>query len=90
MSVFGIISDRAADKLRIVGKTPEECASLSVVARRNGFARNLLHRWRSLILEGGSVALSEDYGIISNRLVRQLEERSRELERHLGRLTPDA
>ena len=97
MSDFEIITDggwrrrwAAAEKLRIVEETLEDGASLSVVARRNGVAPNLLYRWRRLMLEGGSVAVSEDDDVTSNRVVRQLEERIRELERHLGRKTLEA
>jgi transposase len=42
------------------------------------------------MLEGGSVAVTEDDDVTSNRVVRQLEERVRELERHLGRKTLEA
>ena len=77
----------AAEKLRIVEETLDERASISVVARRNGVAPNLLYRWRRLMLEGGSVAVTEDDDVTSNRVVRQLEDRIRELERQLGRKT---
>ena len=77
----------AADKLRIVEETLDERASISVVARRNGVAPNLLYRWRRLMLEGGSVAVAEDDDVTSNRVVRQMEDRIRELERQLGRKT---
>lgn len=36
----------------------DERESISVVARRNGVAPNLLYRWRRLMLEGGSVAVT--------------------------------
>ena len=77
----------AAEKLRIVEETLDERASISVVARRNGVAPNLLYRWRRLMLEGGSVAVTGDDEVTSNKLVRQMEERIRELERQLGRKT---
>ena len=77
----------AAEKLRIVEETLDERASISVVARRNGVAPNLLYRWRRLMLEGGSVAVAEDDDVTSNKVVRQLEDRIRELERQLGRKT---
>ena len=80
----------AAEKLRIVEETLDERASISVVARRNGVAPNLLYRWRRLMLEGGSVAVSEDDDVTSNKVVRQLEDRIRELERQLGRKTLEA
>ena len=94
MSDYEIITDggrrrrwSAAEKLRIVEETLEDGASISVVARRNGVAPNLLYRWRRLMLGGGAVAVSEDDDVTSNRAVRQMEERIRELERQLGRKT---
>ena len=80
----------AAEKLRIVEETLEDHASISIVARRNGVAPNLLYRWRRLMLEGGSVAVTEDDDVTSNRVVREMESRIRELERHLGRKTLEA
>ncbi len=66
MSEIDIITDggrrrrwTAAEKLRIVEETLDDRASISVVARRNGVAPNLLYRWRRLMLKGGSVAVSE-------------------------------
>jgi transposase len=94
MSDYEIITDggrrrrwSAGEKLRIVEETLEEGTSISVVARRNGVAPNLLYRWRRLVLDGGAVAVSEDDDVTSNRAVRQMEERIRELERQLGRKT---
>ena len=77
----------AAEKLRIIEETLDGRASISVVARRNGVAPNLLYRWRRLMLEGGSVAVTGDDEVTSNKLVRQMEDRIRELERQLGRKT---
>ena len=97
MSEIEIITDggrrrrwSAAEKLRIVEETLDEGASISVVARRNGVAPNLLYRWRRLMLDGGAVAVSEDDDVTSNRTVRQMEDRIRELERQLGRKTLEA
>lgn len=94
MSEIEIITDggrrrrwTAAEKLRIVEETLDDRASISVVARRNGVAPNLLYRWHRLMLEGGSVAVSEDDDVTSNKVVRQMEERIRKLERQLGRKT---
>ena len=80
----------AAEKLRIVEETLDGQSSISVVARRNGVAPNLLYRWRRLMLEGGSVAVTEDDDVTSNRVVREMESRIRELERQLGRKTLEA
>lgn len=58
MSEIEIITDggrrrwSAAEKFRIVEETLDEGASISVVARRNGVAPNLLYRWRRLMLDG--------------------------------------
>jgi transposase len=94
MSEIEIITDggrrrrwSAAEKLRIVEETLDERESISVVARRNGVAPTLLYRWRRLMLEGGSVAVTGDDDVTSNRAVRQMEDRIRELERQLGRKT---
>lgn len=65
----------AAEKLRIVEETLEDHASISIVARRNGVAPNLLYRWRRLMLKGGSVAVAEDDDVTSNRVVREMESR---------------
>jgi transposase len=97
MSEIEIITDGgrrrrwpATEKLRIVEETLDDRASISVVARRNGVAPNLLYRWRRLMLDGGAVAVSEDDDVTSNRAVRQMEDRIRELERQLGRKTLEA
>jgi transposase len=94
MSEIEIITDggrrrrwSSAEKLRIVEETLDGRDSISVVARRNGVAPDLLYRWRRLMLEGGSVAVTGDDEVTSNRTVRQMEDRIWELERQLGRKT---
>jgi len=77
----------AAEKLRIVEETLYDGESVSAVARRNGVAPNLLYRWRKLMLEGGSIAVTGDDSVTSNKQVREMETRIRELERQLGRKT---
>ena len=77
----------AAEKLRIVEEAMFEGESISGVARRNGVAPNLLYRWRKLMLEGGSVAVTGDDEVTSNKTVREMDARIRELERQLGRKT---
>ena len=80
----------AAEKLRIVEEAMFEGESISGVARRNGVAPNLLYRWRKLMLEGGSVAVTGDDEVTSNKTVREMDARIRELERQLGRKTLEA
>ncbi len=94
MSEIEIITDggrrrrwSGADKLRIVEETLYGSESISAVARHNGVAPNLLYRWRKLMLEGGSIAVTGDDSVTSNKTVRQMEDRIRELERQLGRKT---
>jgi transposase len=94
MSGYEVITDggrrrhwSASEKLRIIEETLDGRTSVSAVARRNGVAPNLLYRWRRLMLEGGSVAVTGDDDVTSNRHVRQMEQRIRELERQLGRKT---
>lgn len=94
MSEIEIITDRgcrrrwsATDHLRIVEETLFEGESLSAVARRNGVAPDLVYRWRRLMPEGGSIAVSEDDSVTGNKAVRDREARIRELERRPGRKT---
>lgn len=68
--------------------TLEDGTSVSVVARRNGVAANLLYRWRRLMLDRGAVSGDDD--VTRNRAVRQMEERIRELEWQLGRKALEA
>ena len=78
---------RTEEKLRIVDETLRAGESISVIARRNGVAPNLLYRWRRLMTEGGAAAVQADDSVTGNAEVRRLEERVRELERQLGRKT---
>ena len=94
MSEIEIITDGgrrrrwpAAEKLRIVEETMYDGESISAIARRNGVAPNLLYCWRKLMLEGGSIAVTEDDSVTGNRTVREMDNRIRELERQLGRKT---
>ena len=94
MSEMEIITDggrrrrwSAAEKLRIVEETLYDGDSVSAVARRNGVAPNLLYRWRRSMGERGSVEETGDDSVTSNKAVREMEARVRELERQLGRKT---
>jgi transposase len=75
------------EKLQMVEETLTSGESISAIARRHGVAANLLYRWRRLMTDGGAVAVQADDGVTGNGDVRRLEERIRELERHLGRKT---
>ena len=97
MSEFEIISDgdrrrrwSASEKLRIVEEALSEGESISGVARGNDVAPNLLYRWRKLMLEGGTIAVSGDDSVTSSKTVRETESRIRELEHQLGGKTLEA
>ena len=79
MSEIEIITDggrrrrwSAAEKLRTGEETLQVNDSISAVARRNGVAPNLLYRWRKPMLEGGSIAVSGDDSVTSDRTVREM------------------
>lgn len=59
----------------------------AVVARRDDVAPNPLYHWRGLMLEGKSVAVTGAGEVTSNGAVRQMEDRIREMDLHLGRKT---
>jgi transposase-like protein len=50
----------ADERLRIVRETLDGTTSISVAARRSEVGANLLYRWRRLMPEGGSVAVTDD------------------------------
>ena len=81
---------RSAEKLRSVEEKLDGRESISVLARGNGVAPNLLYRLRKLMLAGGRVAVTGDDDVTSNKKVRQMEDRIREHERQLGRKTLEA
>lgn len=60
-------------------------ANISIFAGRNGLCPNLLYYRRSFILEGGSVAVTGNDNVTSDKVVRQFEDRIREPKRHPGR-----
>jgi transposase len=62
----------APEQLRIAEETLHGDESISDVARRNGAAPNLLYLWRKLMLEGGSIAVTEDDSVTSNKTVREV------------------
>ena len=76
----------------------------SWVARRNGAAQNPPYRWHEadqesvqrtgvptqVILEEGPLFVTDDDSVTSNHLVRQLEDRVRDIERLVGRKTLSA
>lgn len=97
MSEIEIITDGdrqrrwpAAEKLQIVEETLEDGARIAIVARGNGVVPNRPVSLASPDAGWGTVAVSEDDNAAGNRAVRQLGERIRELERHLGRKTLEA
>jgi transposase len=74
-------------KLAIVSETMQPGMSISYVARRHALSPSLVFRWRRLMTEGGHEAVRADDEVVPAADARRLEERVRELERHLGRKT---
>jgi transposase len=74
-------------KLAIVSETVQPGMSISYVARRHALSPSLVFRWRRLMTEGGHEAVRADDEVVPAADARRLEERVRELERHLGRKT---
>jgi transposase len=74
-------------KLAVVTETMQPGMSISYVARRHSLSPSLVFRWRRLMTEGGHEAVRADDEVVPASDVRRLEERVRELERHLGRKT---
>jgi len=94
MSGIEIITDggrrrrwSAAEKLRH-DETLQGHDSISAFARRNGVAPNLLHRWRKLMLEGGSIAVSWNASLGARRLRRPQHDQGFPASWHSGRLVP--
>jgi len=60
---------------------------VSYVARRNALSPSLVFRWRRLTTESVHEAARAHDEVVPASDVRRLEDRVRELERHLGRST---
>jgi transposase len=76
-----------AEKIRLVEETLEPGMSVSFVARKHGISPNLLFKCRQRMAEGGREAVRANDVVIGAGQVRQLEERTQELGRLLGRKT---
>ena len=76
-----------AEKVRLVEEAAQPGMSVSYVARRHGIAPSQLFTWKRRMLEGGFQAVAADEEVVGTSRVRELERRTRELERLLGRKT---
>ena len=95
MSEIEIITDggrrhrwSAPEKLRIVEESLANWGSIPIVTRRNGVTPKLFYRSRRLMLQGGSVAVSTDDDVTSNKIIRQIKDhgchgRANRGDRHL-------
>ncbi len=61
--------------------------TISELSRELGVARNLVHRWKRLLIEGAETAVRANEDVVPSRELRAAQERIRELERALGRST---
>ena len=78
-----------AAKVRLVEEAAQPGMSVSHVARLHGIAPSQLFGWKRRMLEGGFQAVAADEEVVGTSRVRELERRARELERLLGRKTPE-
>jgi transposase len=76
-----------AEKVRLVEEAAQPGMSVSYVARRHGIAPSQLFTRKRRMLEGGLRAVAADEEVVGTSRVRELERRTRELERLLGRET---
>ncbi len=76
-----------AEEVRLVEEAAQPGMSVSYVARRHGVAPSQLFTWERRMLEGGFQAVAADEEVVGASRVRELERRTRELERLLGRKT---
>ena len=76
-----------AEKVRLVEEAAQPGMSVSHVARLHGIAPSQLFGWKRRMLEGGFQAVAADEEVVGASRVRELERRTRELERLLGRKT---
>ncbi len=77
----------ANQKMSIVEESMQPGNSVSRVARKHGIPAAMLYRWRKLMLEGGTVAVTSDESVVSISEVTALKKRIAELERVLGKMT---
>src|SRR5262249_8961920 len=74
-------------KLAILAEAGQPGMPISYGARRHGISPSLLFGWRRRMSEGGKEAVRADDEVVPKAQVRELQKRSRELERVLGKKT---
>jgi transposase len=76
-------------KAAIVAETYAPGVSVSEVARRHGIAPSQVFAWRKLAEGGALQAIGGGDPVIADREAQALRQRIRDLERLLGRKTPE-
>src|SRR6516165_10302077 len=79
----------AEEKAAIVQETYAPGMSVSLVARRHGVAPNQLFTWRRLYAEGALSAVGAGEEVVPASEYRALQHQVRELQRLLGKKTPE-
>jgi transposase len=77
------------EKLQVLEEAAVPGMTISFVARRHGISPGLLFHWRRRMAQGAKEAVRTDDAVVSAAEVRALEKRIHELERLLGRTTPE-
>src|SRR3989339_533241 len=79
----------ALEKKQIVEETYQAGSSVSYVARQYGITPGLLYKWRQALEEGALVGVECENAVVSEKEIKKLKARIRELEMALGRKTLD-
>ena len=79
----------ALEKRQIVEETYQPGSSVSYVARQHGISPGLLYKWRQALVEGALIGVECENAVVSEKELKKLKARIRELERALGRKTLD-
>ena len=79
----------ALEKKRIVEETYVSGSSVSYVARQHDISPGLLYTWRKALEEGALTGVDCEDAVVSQKEIKKLKSRIRELEAALGRKTLD-
>ncbi len=77
------------EKKRIVEETYQAGSSVSYVARQHGISPGLLYKWRKAMEDGALKGVECEDSVVSNKEIKKLKARIRELEAALGRKSLD-
>ena len=79
-----------AEKLEMVAESRQAGITVSLVARRRGISPSQLFTWRRLAEQGALTATQAEEEVVPASAFRAQQEQIRELQRLLGKKTPEA